>query len=68
MKWAEANSVPIDNYKVELTYNEAKNTLCFRFKFLTGKNENQESFKIVEFNWQDGLKVAEYSSMGITVY
>ena len=68
MKWAEANSVPTDNYSVELTYNTEKNIMCFTFEFLTEKRGNSKSFRVVEFNWLNGLKVADYSTIQTTVY
>jgi hypothetical protein len=68
MKWAKANSVPTDNYSVELTYNKEKNIMCFTFEFLTDKRGNSKSFRVVEFNWLNGLKVADYSIRKTTVY
>ena len=68
MKWAKANSVPTDNYSVELTYNKEKNIMCFTFEFLTKKRGNSKSYRVAEFNWLNGLKVADYSSMETTAY
>ncbi len=68
MKWAKANSVTTENYTVELTYNTEKNIMCFTFKFLTEKKGNSKTFRVAEFNWLNGLKVADYSSMETTVY
>ena len=66
MKWANANSVPTDNYSVELTYNKEKNIMCFKFEFLTEKRGNSKSYRVAEFNWLNGLKVTGYSTMSIT--
>ena len=68
MRWAKENSVTTDNYSVELTYDKDKNILCFTFKFLIEKKGNNETYRIAEFNWLDGLKVADYSSRSTTVY
>lgn len=68
MKWAKANSVPTDNYSVELTYNKEKKILCFRFEFLTEKRGNSKSYRVAEFNWLNGLKVTDYSTLETTVY
>jgi len=66
MKWAKANSVPTDNYSVELTYNKEKNIMCFTFEFLTEKRGNSKSYRVAEFNWLNGLRVADYSTISIT--
>lgn len=68
MKWAMVNSIPTGNYTVELTYNTEKNIMCFSFKFLTRKKGSRRSFRVVEFNWLNGLKVADYSLEETTVY
>ncbi len=65
MKWANANSVATDNYSVELTYNKEKNIMCFTFEFLTEKRGNSKSYRVAEFNWLNGLKVTDYSTMSI---
>lgn len=65
MKWAKANSVPTDNYSVELTYNKEKNIMCFTFQFLTEKKGNRKSYRVAEFNWLNGLKVTDYSTMSM---
>ena len=66
MKWAKANSVPTDNYSVELTYKKEKNIMCFIFTFLTEKKGNIKSYRVAEFNWLNGSKVADYSTISIT--
>ncbi len=68
MKWAKANSVPTDSYSVELTYNKEKNIMCFTFEFLTEKRGNSKSYRVAEFDWLNGLKVADYSTISTTVY
>ena len=68
MEWAKNNLISTDNYSVELTYNKKKNIMCFTFKFLTEKKGNNKTFRIAEFNWLNGLKVTDYSSMETTVY
>lgn len=68
IKWAKVNSVPTENYSVELTYNKEKNKMCFTFKFLTEKKGNNKEYRVVEFDWLSGLKIADWSSMETIVY
>ncbi|WMI68246.1 hypothetical protein [Mangrovimonas sp. YM274] len=68
LKWAEDNFITTDKYSVELTFNKEENTMCFTFKFLIEKKRNRKTFRIAEFNWLNGLKVADYTIMETTVY